>query len=106
MVGQQLLCCEHHLAAQPGQAGLVPFLQDLQALNTDLMDVCDALHELSHTSAWDLWGKLRQYARLVPDPLRRVRAHMRLIRQRYGELPAGPASPSAGPAPAAGASGV
>lgn len=49
-----------HLAAQPEQARLVPFLEELQGLNTDLLDVCDALHELSHTSAWDLWGKLRQ----------------------------------------------
>jgi hypothetical protein len=79
-----------HLAAQPEQARLVPFLEELQGLNTDLLDVCDALHELSHTSAWDLWGKLRQYARLVPDPLRDVRGHIRLIRQHYGEVPGGP----------------
>jgi hypothetical protein len=87
----------HHLAAQPGQASLVPFLQELHALNTDLLDVCDALHELSHTSAWDLWAKLRQYARLVPDPLRHVRAHMRLIRQQYGEVPGDPLAARAGP---------
>jgi hypothetical protein len=77
----------NHLAAQTGQTEFVPFLQDLHALNTDLLDVCDALAELAHSSAWDLWGKLRQYARLVPDPLRDVRAHMRLIRQHYGDVP-------------------
>jgi hypothetical protein len=76
----------NRLAAR-GESGLLPFLQEVHALNTDLLDVCDALAELRRGSPWDLWRNVRLYARLIPDPLRYVRAHMRLIRSHYGELP-------------------
>lgn len=69
------------LAADPARQ--IAYLCEVHALAGDLLEVCDALHEISRGSPWELWRRARQYARLAPDPLRFARARMRAIRRRY-----------------------
>jgi hypothetical protein len=73
------------LTAESGRPRLLPFLTQLQTLNDELLEVCDAVAEFGKGSAWELPFKLRRYARLLPDPMRRVRARLREIRERYRE---------------------
>jgi hypothetical protein len=71
------------LEEEGGAARVNPFLRELQRLNGELLVVCDDLSALTKAKPLDLLQNLRRYARLLPDPLRRVRARMREIRGRY-----------------------
>jgi hypothetical protein len=68
---------------EEGADRAIEFFRELQGLNRELLAVCDDLAALTKAKPLDLLSNLRRYARLLPDPLRRVRVRMREIRRRY-----------------------
>jgi hypothetical protein len=61
------------------------FLRDLYLLNQELMEVTEGLRDIGRASIFTIWGRLKRWARLFPEPLGEARLQMRRIRERHGE---------------------